>query len=99
MPSIAEQLVIDGNDTADFLLSRILLKPGRTYEKAEETFQPYEKIQELNEEARAAAKTFLERLLQKGRHGYVYVNNRLEGNAPLTIEEILRLLDFVPAEG
>jgi uncharacterized protein YecE (DUF72 family) len=98
MPSIAEQLVIDGSDTADFMVSRFLLKPGRTYEQAVETFQPYEKIQELNEEARAAAKTFLERLLQKGRHGYVYVNNRLEGNAPLTIEEILRLLDFVPVE-
>lgn len=99
MPSIAEQLAIEGSETADFLVSRFLLKPGRTYEQAVTTFQPYEKIQEMNEEARAAAKTFLERLLKKGRHGYVYVNNRLEGNAPLTIQEILRLLDFVPAEG
>ena len=52
---------MEGSDTADFMVSRFLLKPGRSYQEADTTFQPYKAIQEVNEEARQAADEFLER--------------------------------------
>ena len=89
MPSIAEQIELTDSETADFSVSRFLLKPGRTYENAVTTFQPYSGTKEPDDEARKAAKKLLKQSLQKKRRCYIYVNNRLEGNAPLTIDAIL----------
>lgn len=93
MPSIGEQLALEGSDsTADFMIARFLLKPGRSYEVAVEQFSPYKSIQEPNEEARKAAEEFLARALQSKRRGYIYINNRLEGFAPGTIKIIIERL-------
>ena len=89
MPSVAEQLAIEGSETADFTVSRFLLKPGRTYEASVEQFSPYKEIQDRVDEARTAAEKILEASFVKKKKGYVYVNNRLEGCAPLTIQTFL----------
>jgi uncharacterized protein YecE (DUF72 family) len=89
MPSILEQLAIADSLTAEFTVSRFLLKPGRSYEDAVKTFQPYTEIREANDDARAAFDQVLQESLRETRRGYVYVNNRLEGSAPLTIESFL----------
>ena len=89
MPSIAEQLAIEGSDTADFTVARFLLKPGRSYEESVKTFEPYRGIKEPNEEARTAAQKILEQSMVKKRRATIYVNNRLEGCAPLTIDAFL----------
>ena len=92
MPSVAEQLAVEGSDTADFIVSRLLLKPGRTYEQAVKTFQPYKSVQEVNPEVRISVKAMVERLMEKKRKGWIYINNRLEGCAPLTIAETLEMM-------
>ena len=92
MPSALEQLTLEGSDTADFMVARMLLKPGRRYEEAVTKFQPYKEIQEINEEARRAADEFLERAFRLTRRGYIYINNRLEGFAPGTIAAIIERL-------
>jgi hypothetical protein len=93
MPPVAEQWALDGSaDTADFTVSRFLLKPGRTYEEAVKTFQPYTEIKEPNDEARSAAEQILRHSLVKKRRSYLYVNNRLEGSSPLTIDRIVSAL-------
>jgi uncharacterized protein YecE (DUF72 family) len=89
MPAISEQLAIDGSETAAFTACRFLLAPGRAYEAAVKAFGPYTGIKEPNEDARSAARRVLEHSLQKKRRGYIYVNNRLEGCAPLTIDGFL----------
>jgi uncharacterized protein YecE (DUF72 family) len=89
MPSIAEQLAMEGSETADFTVCRFLLKPGRSYEDAVIAFQPYKEIKERVDDARTAAEKILEASFIKKRKGYLYVNNRLEGCAPLTIEGML----------
>lgn len=74
---------------------RLLLKPGRAYQEAVDTFQPYDRVREPLPEARAAAARFLRDHLARppgGRRGALYVNNRLEGNALATIAAILGLL-------
>jgi len=103
MPSVGEQLTIEGSETADFNVSRFLLKPGRTYEASVEQFSPYKEIQDRVDEARTAAAKLLESSFEKKRLCYIYINNRLEGCAPLTAEAIMRLtaiacIKIVPAE-
>ena len=75
--------------------SRLLLKCGHDYRNAVESFAPYDRIQEPQPETRHAAATLIRALQQNpsGRRGYLYVNNRLEGNALATVEAILQLLE------
>jgi hypothetical protein len=68
-----------------------LLKPGRKYEEAVKTFQPYDKLKEANPNARAAGKALIAegKAAGQGRKTFIYVNNRLEGNALETIGAII----------
>ncbi|HAL73357.1 MAG TPA: DUF72 domain-containing protein [Verrucomicrobiales bacterium] len=95
MPTVAEQLQIPGSVTSDeFITARFLLKPGRTFEQAVQTFQPYQSTKEINEEAREAAAAIIEMRRadasrRKTKPSFLFVNNRLEGNSLLTIVAIL----------
>ena len=82
--------MMEGTETAAFSVSRFLLKPGRSYADAVKGFQPYTGIKEADEDARGAARKIVGRSLELNRRTYMYVNNRLEGCAPLTIDGILR---------
>jgi uncharacterized protein YecE (DUF72 family) len=98
MPPVIEQLQIAGILTAPVAAVRSLLKPGRTYEDAVERFQPYDAIREENPEARLGVAEAVKRCIVEGRTLFAYINNRVEGNAPKTIEGILDLLDQYPLE-
>jgi len=89
VPPVSEQMAMEGSDTASFGIARFLLKPGVSYQQAVKSFEPYEGIKEPDNDARAAGEKFLVQSLQRKRRGYLYVNNRLEGCAPLTIEGML----------
>ena len=67
--------------------ARFLLKPGRKCEKAVKMFQPYDRLQEKNPEARNAGRKLVAEGKKEGGHRktFIYVNNRLEGNALETI--------------
>ncbi len=93
MPPIAEQVQLPGAMPADFAVLRALLKPGRQYAEAVERFQPYERIQEENPELRDGLVQSVERAVEEGRKLFAYVNNRAEGNAPLTIDAVLEKLE------
>ena len=72
--------------------ARFLLKPGRKYEEAVKTFQPYDKVKEPNLEARAAGAALIkEGKKTPGRKTFVFVNNRLEGSALETIAAMLEM--------
>jgi uncharacterized protein YecE (DUF72 family) len=92
MPPVSEQTALPGSRTnPELIAARFLLKPGRPYEEAVKTFQPYNRIHEVNEDARKAAAGLIvegERF-EPRRKTYLYVNNRLEGNALETISAIL----------
>jgi uncharacterized protein YecE (DUF72 family) len=88
MPELGSQLDRPGVETASFFVVRALLSKGRTYEKAVEAFEPYEKTREPNEAARDAIRRVAERAMEGQKPAFVFVNNRLEGNAPSTIEAV-----------
>jgi hypothetical protein len=88
MPTVNEQMGLPGSRTNPKLIAaRFLLKPGRKYEEAVKTFQPYDKVKEPNPEARSAGKALIAEGKATGpeRKTFIYVNNRLEGNALETI--------------
>ena len=64
-------------------MKTLLLKPGRRYEDAVKRFSPYEKLQEMNAEGRAAGAKLVKRVTasELRARGYIFVNNRFEGNA------------------
>ncbi|HLW75791.1 MAG TPA: DUF72 domain-containing protein [Bryobacteraceae bacterium] len=88
MPPIGAQMTIANAFTADFMVARALLRPGRFYEDAVKMFTPYDRVQEEDPKTRAALRELIERMRAERRSAYVFVNNRLEGNAPETIRAI-----------
>jgi uncharacterized protein YecE (DUF72 family) len=55
MPPVAEQMSLPGSRPNPALVAaRFLLKPGRKYEEVVKTFSPYDRVKEVNEEARKA---------------------------------------------
>jgi uncharacterized protein YecE (DUF72 family) len=89
MPELKDQLAMPGSFTADFVVSRALLRRGRPYAQAVQLFAPYTKIQDPNPEARAGLRELIERAREARRAAYIYVNNRLEGNSPGTISAVI----------
>jgi uncharacterized protein YecE (DUF72 family) len=85
MPELQHQLAIPDSVTADFLVCRALLRRGRVYEEAVETFQPYTSVQDPNPEARQAMRVLIGRARENKEFLFLFVNNRIEGNAPMTI--------------
>jgi uncharacterized protein YecE (DUF72 family) len=89
MPELKDQLAIPESITTDFIVSRALLRRGRPYEQAVKLFSPYMRIQDPNPAVRAALRDLIERARETRRAAYIYVNNRLEGNAPATILSVV----------
>jgi hypothetical protein len=92
MPSVGEQMAMpDSRTTPEFVGARFLLKPGRKYQEAVDLFSPYDRIKEPNEEARGAGAEMIKQAAATRPAGgtFIYVNNRLEGNALLTIEAMI----------
>jgi hypothetical protein len=89
MPELGAQAAMPGVFTADFTVVRALLTKGRTYEKAVQAFEPYGLIQEPNDGARDAMRRITERSIERKIWAFLFINNRLEGHAPTTIEAIV----------
>ena len=62
------------------------MQRGRTYEHAVSLIELYEKVQEPDLSTRTAMRQIADRAVEKRQRAYAFVNNRLEGNAPSTIE-------------
>jgi uncharacterized protein YecE (DUF72 family) len=89
MPSLPEQMQMADAFTTDFTVVRALLRPGRQYADAVAQFQPYNQIRDENPEARESLRILIRQMREQRRAAYIFVNNRLEGNAPETIRAVL----------
>jgi len=96
MPAISEQMALYGSRTnSSICAARFLLKPGRKYDEAVKLFEPYDQIKDQNPDARAAGSALIKEGAESGgkRKTFIYVNNRLEGNALETIAAMLEGAD------
>jgi uncharacterized protein YecE (DUF72 family) len=89
MPDLLDQISLPDSMTADFAVCRALLRRGRSYEEAVKTFEPYRELREPYPPARQGIKELLALAQARRRPTYIYINNRLEGNAPNTIEAVI----------
>ncbi|MBZ5579050.1 MAG: DUF72 domain-containing protein [Acidobacteriia bacterium] len=89
MPELRHQIAIPDSMTTEFLVCRALLRRGRTYEDAVTLFAPYRETQDANPEARDSMRVLIGRAREDKRMLFLFVNNRLEGNAPLTILSVV----------
>ena len=98
MPSLPDQIALPESDTCPSIAAaRLLLKPGRRYEQAVQLFSPYKETKEVNEPARHAAAALVRSGLQRpDRRTFIFVNNRLEGNALNTITAIIEAAIGLP---
>jgi uncharacterized protein YecE (DUF72 family) len=89
MPELKHQMAIPDSMTAEFLVCRALLRRGRVYEEAVATFAPYTEVQDPNPEARESMRVLIGRAREDRKLFFLFVNNRLEGNAPTTILSVV----------
>lgn len=99
MPSLAEQHRRMATFTAPFTVFRLLTPLKMTYEAAKKRAEPYNKIVGELPEMRRDTVRLVQQATGENRTTYVLVNNRAEGNAPLTIQALVERLQADPKEG
>jgi uncharacterized protein YecE (DUF72 family) len=89
MPSLAEQHERMKSFTAPFTVLRLLTPLGMSYEAAKKRAEPYTKIVEELPEMRRDTVDLVQKAIAENRRSYVLVNNRSEGNAPMTVQALV----------
>jgi len=92
MPGLAEQHQKMEQFTAPFTVMRLLTPLKMSYEAAKKRAEPYTKIVGELPDMRNEAVVLIKNAIGHNRRAYVLVNNRLEGNAPSTVQALTDLL-------
>ena len=95
MPSLKDQMkaaAAAGGLKAPFFVARILTPAGVNYQQAVKMFEPYSQIQRTDPKMRVDVIRLVKRALSRGSQAFIIVNNRCEGNSPMTINEITSTL-------
>lgn len=88
MPHLAEQHTRMQGFTAVFTVLRLLTPLKMSYEAAKKRAEPYTQIVEEIPQMQRETVHLVRQAVSEGRHAYVLVNNRSEGNAPLTVQAL-----------
>ena len=89
MPELLDQIDMPGAFTADFTVVRALLKKGRAYEAGREGVHALREGPGAEPRCSRGLRRIADRAWKTRQPAYVFVNNRLEGNAPGTIEAVV----------
>ena len=93
MPTLQEQHQrMEERFTVPFTVLRLLTPLKMSYEAAKKRAEPYTKIVEELPEMRRDIVELVKKAVGEKRKAYVLVNNRSEGNAPLTIQVLRKAL-------
>ena len=94
MPPLAEQhRRMQECFTAPFTVIRLLTPLNMSHEAAIKRASPYNKIVEVLPQMRKETIALIKHAVGENRRAYVLVNNRSEGNAPLTMQALASSLD------
>ena len=94
MPSLTAQHQGMEHFTAAFTVLRLLTPLKMSYEAAKKRAEPYNKIVDELPEMRRDTVDLVKKAVTEKRQAYVVVNNRSEGNAPLTIQALMQALQM-----
>lgn len=92
MPPLEAQAKMPGVFDADFIVTRALLAKGRTFADGVKLFEPYDHVQEPNPAVRSAIVQVANHARTHKKPAFLFVNNRLEGFSPGTIDAVLEQL-------
>lgn len=76
---------------APFVVVRLLLRPGTTYEEQRVKFFPFTKLVEPDTRMREHVLALIREGARLSKDVYVLINNKAEGCSPLTVMELARL--------
>jgi len=99
MPLPGEQAHLVPVDEMPFVMVRLLLRPGATYEERREAFSPFDRLAAPDEPMRDQVVDLVGRAIARAVPAYVLVNNKAEGSSPLTIEALAERLVKQPSAG
>jgi uncharacterized protein YecE (DUF72 family) len=94
MPALADQHHRMAPFTAPFTVLRLLTPLKISYEAAKKRAEPYNKIVGELPDMRRDTVNLVKKAIEEKRRAYVIVNNRSEGNAPLTIQALMMALQI-----
>ena len=92
MPPLLDQHQRMGTFTAPFTVLRLLTPLNMSYEAAKKRAEPYNKIVGELPDMRRETVRLVKQAVAENRQAYVLVNNRSEGNAPLTVQALAEQL-------
>jgi len=90
MPRLKDQLAVAGDSlrATGFAIVRLLTPRGIKYDAAKELYEPYNSIKVRNAEMRDDLEELIRWAIEHNVELYILVNNKAEGCAPLTIQEM-----------
>jgi len=92
MPPLLDQHQRMGTFTAPFTVLRLLTPLNMSYEAAKKRAEPYNKLVGELPDMRRETVHLVKQAVAQSRQAYVLVNNRSEGNAPLTVQALAEQL-------
>ncbi len=93
MPPLLTQLArLGGTFPASTVVVRLLTPLGLPHQEAVDRYRPYDRIVVPQAQMRTETVTLARNAVAAGYTPYVLVNNRAEGNAPLTIQALVQQL-------
>jgi uncharacterized protein YecE (DUF72 family) len=92
MPDIGEQLDVSGVLTAPFVVTRLLIPPGKRYDARKRELAPFDRIVDPREKMRADVERLARACEALGKVLLVIVNNKAEGSSPLTVRALAERL-------
>lgn len=93
MPDLMSQhRSLEGRFSAPFAVVRLMTPLGLTHAEAVERFAPYNHLQVPQPRMRQDTVGLIRQARSEHRSVYVLVNNRAEGSAPMTIQQLVALL-------
>lgn len=92
MRPIADQLAALAPTSGRCLIVRWMLRPGLRYEQAKRLYEPFDRLAGDDPRTRATIARACAQALEAGLDAYVFINNKAEGSAPLSV---LRLAEYI----
>lgn len=89
MPTLGEQLEVDGVLSAEHVVARLLIPPTKRYAERKRELSPFNQILDPQPEMRDDVAALCDRVTALKKVLFVIVNNKAEGSSPLTVRALI----------